>query len=178
MKILGRLLLAAVSAFVFLAVISITSRYFGITSSEENQATHALIIFAPTLIIVATFGKRAAIVAIITFPILMICSAFAVMWREINDFANAPDLNGDGLFTIRDLTREIALVSTAPGNLWLDLIVKNNPNFFRIVAFLELPQYIFLWTARFFLTLLYWSVSLTGYSLLADALRFKRDIAG
>ena len=103
LDLLVRLWVSAISGFVVMIIAGWTALYFEAMPPEPQATEYATYLFLSVAALGLIFGVRAAKIALsLGLPLFMVCVAFVLTWDEGMAIVAQPDLNGDGIFTIRD----------------------------------------------------------------------------
>jgi hypothetical protein len=153
--------MGGISGFVIMLVAGWTAMYFGFFPEEPKATQYATYLFFSVAITVAILGLRAAKAAILTLPVFMICAAVVITWNEWSGMVDQPDLNGDGIFTIRDILIGIFSILTATGKSYWEYIAGPLTPESGVVMFLELPFWLVSGVIRITLTCLFWMFALS-----------------
>lgn len=160
-NIFKRAVLGALGGFAVMLVVGWTSMYLEINPPEPQATQYATYLFFGASIAVAVLGLSAAKLAFLTIPIFMICAGAVITWQEWIIISNQPDLNGDGLFTIRDFLRGALDIITATGKWYSFEIFGKISNESNFVQFFEIPTSWATWISRTILTAFYWFMAIT-----------------
>ncbi len=167
--IMARMFLGSFCGFVVLMIVSWTLMYFEAMPAEPEATTHATYLFLVVALMVALIGSPAARVVLLQAPIFLVGAAIVLGVVQAQAVIAQPDLNGDGLFTIRDFIHGIALSVFAVGQVYGEFLFGPIDGQNSIVTFLEIPAWVILWTARVGLTAfvwfvaIYWTVMIINY---------------
>lgn len=173
----SRVLMGGISGFVIMLVVGWTAMYFELFPEEPKATQYATYLFFSVAITVAILGLRAAKAAILTLPVFMICAAVVITWHEWSGMVDQPDLNGDGIFTIRDILIGIFSILTATGKSYWEFIFGPLTPQSGLVVFLELPFWLVSGVIRVALTFLFWLLTLSWIPMVInyEALRDTKD---
>jgi hypothetical protein len=153
-----RLILGGLSGFIAMAIVGWTAMYFDALPEEPQATRAATYLFFGAAAIAAIIGPRSAQIALASLALFLIAGGLVLMGTELVQLFEEPDVNGDGVFTIRDAVRGFALVLTAPGEGYMNVLGGPVTDESGVVTFLELSAGTVEWALRVALTLLYWIV--------------------
>ena len=156
-RLLTRLAVSATCGFLGMLIVGWTALYFEAMPPEPQATEYATYLFLGITALGLIFGVRAGKIFVnLGVPLFILCAAFVVTWAEGMSIVAQPDLNGDGVFTIRDFISAALRIVTATGGLYSDIIFGPITYETGFIRFLEIPVGVGTWVARIFLTIFYW----------------------
>ena len=165
LDLLLRLWVSAISGFVVMIIAGWTALYFEAMPPEPQATEYATYLFLSVAALGLIFGVRAAkIAANLGLPLFMVCVAFVLTWDEGITIVAQPDLNGDGIFTIRDLISAAMRIITATGGGWSNAIFGPITYETGFIRFLEIPVGLGMWFSRISLTIFHWFLTIAWFS--------------
>ena len=165
-RLLTRLLVSATCGFLGMLIVSWTALYFEAMPPEPQATEYATYLFLGITALGLIFGVRAAKIAIrLGAPLFMVCVAFVLTWDEGMAIVAQPDLNGDGIFTIRDFISAVMRIITATGGGWSDAIFGPITYETDFIRFLEISVGLGIWVSRISLTMFHWFLTIIFFSV-------------
>jgi hypothetical protein len=149
--------------------------YFDAHPDEPEATTYATFMFFGVAIAVAVIGLRAAKVVMLLVPVFLLGTALVLGIVQAKEVVSQPDLNGDGVFTIRDFLYGIALSVFAVGQAYGEVVFGTIDEQNRIVRFLEIPAWVLLWAVRIGCTAFVWFMAIRLIPVIIDYEQPKPD---
>ncbi len=163
-----RLAIGAICGFVVLMIVSWTLMYFAALPDEPEATTYATVLFFGVAFSVAAIGLRAAKAALLLAPIFLACTAIVLGVVQAQAVIAQPDLNSDGVFTIRDFLHGIALSVFAVGEEYGEIMFGPVDAQTPFVRFFEISPWVALWAVRIGFTALVWFFAIGWVALIIN----------
>ena len=160
--VLRRVFMGAFSAFIVMLVVGRSSEYLGLMPSEPEATRYATWLFFAVAFIVAILGLVACKIALLSVPLFALVAGIILSVHVLQTTGLTSDLNGDGIFTIRDFVMGVFGVVVATGSYYLTIfgseLTPTVATFFEVpISFVEVP-------AKIVLTLFWWGIFVFGWA--------------
>lgn len=162
-----RVLMGSLSAFAVMLVVWGSARYLELMPPEPEASRYATWLFFSVAALVAILGLWACKIAMFSVPLFCLMAGLVLSIQELQLTGLASDLNGDGVFTIRDFATAVFDAVVATGSWYLTFLNDETGAFTSTIStFFEIPLWVIEVPAKILLTVFWWGILVIGWARL------------
>lgn len=162
-----RVIMGTISGVSMMAVVGWTADYLEMIPTDPEATRYAVWLFFSVAAVVAILGLRACKIALLSVPLFCLITGLVLSAQELHATGFTSDLNGDGVYTIRDFAVAVFGVIVATGSWYLTFLSDETGLLSSTIStFFEVPLWVVDVPAKILFTAIWWGIFVFGWTRL------------